>query len=365
MILRIILLFYLFIALTYMSHAQNIKAGLTKIEIEEMNKAISVDSNLSVIFSWFGEPVELYKKYKSNLLRADSIWTHDQNIIGIIEDLGVTEKFEMLPLIDWFTESDSITGESGVSYLIKTDSATILFDLGLNANDMHPSPLLKNMERLGISINDIDVIVISHNHSDHVGGAKWSRTNSFSFTNYQIELDRIQVYTPVEMNYPGLVTNYSPKPAKITEGVATIGVIHNPVFFTNIEEQALAINVKDRGIVIISGCGHQSMSKIIERSDILFKEPLFGILGGFHYPVEEGRNITWMHKYVVTGKLPWEKLTINDIYDNIELLKAKNVRMVGISGHDSCDKSIAAFEKEFGENYTDIKAGKKISISKQ
>ncbi len=364
MIRRIILVFYLIIALNYLSYAQDIKSELTQIEIEEMNKAIRVDSNLSVILSWFGEPVELYKRYKSNSIRADSIWNHDQNSIEIIEDLGVTGKFEMLPLIDWFTESENIIGESGVSYLIKTDSATILFDLGLNANDVHPSPLLKNMEKLGISINDIDVIVISHNHGDHVGGAKWSRTNSFSFTNYQIELDQIPVYTPVEMNYPGLITNYTPKPVKISEGVATIGVIHNPVFFTNIEEQALAINVKDKGIIIISGCGHQSMIKIIERSDILFKEPLFGILGGFHYPVEEGRNITWMHKCVVTGKLPWEKLILDDIYENVELVKAKNVRMAGISGHDSCDKSITAFKNEFGENYVDIKAGKKISLGK-
>lgn len=362
MIQKLILFIY-FISCTYLLSAQDDKLTLSQIEIDVMNEAIQADSNLSKIFSWFGEPIQLYKDYKKNLLIADSIWTHDQQTIGSIKDIGTTERFEMIPLIDWFTDNDSLAGESGVSYLIKTDDATILFDLGLNANDTHPSPLLQNMDRLGISIDDIDIIVISHNHDDHTGGTKWTEKNSFSFTNYQLELEQIPVYTPVEMTYPGLITNYTPKPKKISKGVATIGVIHNPVFVLDIAEQALAINVKNKGIVIISGCGHQSMSKIIERTNILFEEPLYGVLGGFHYPVEECRNITWIYKYFVVDKLPWERLSLEDVYDNIGLLKAKGVKLIGVSGHDSSDKSIEAFKKEFGESYVDIKLGLKIVLN--
>jgi 7,8-dihydropterin-6-yl-methyl-4-(beta-D-ribofuranosyl)aminobenzene 5'-phosphate synthase len=346
----------------YLLFAQNDKFTLSQMEIDEMNQAIQADSNLSKIFSLFGEPNQLYKNYKKNLFKADSIWAYDQANLNFL-DIGMTEKFEMVPLIDWFTVNDSLKGESGVSYLIKTDDATILFDLGLNANNSHPSPLLQNMDRLGINIDDIDVIVISHNHRDHTGGEKWSRTNSFSFTNYQLELAQIPVYTPVEMSYPGLITYYTPKPIKLSEGVTTIGVIHNPIFMSDIAEQALAINVKNKGIVIVSGCGHQSMIKIIERTNILFKEPIYGVLGGFHYPIEEGRNITWIYKYFVVDKLPWERLTLKDIYDNIEILKTKDVKLVGISGHDSCDKSIEAFKKEFGESYIDIKVGQKIVLN--
>jgi 7,8-dihydropterin-6-yl-methyl-4-(beta-D-ribofuranosyl)aminobenzene 5'-phosphate synthase len=140
-------------------------------------------------------------------------------------------------------------------------------------------------------------------------------------------------------------------------------VIHNPVFFIDIAEQALAINVKDKGIIVISGCGHQSMKKILERSDLLFDQPVYAVLGGFHYPVEEGRNIGWIYKYVVVDKLPWERLTVEDVNDNIALLMAKDVQLAGLSGHDSCDKSIAAFKKAFGDNYVDIKVGQKIIIS--
>lgn len=331
-------------------------------EIEEMNKAILADSNLSKLFSWFGEPESLYSDYKRNLHQADSIWQADQNTLKFL-DIGVTEKFEFIPLVDWFTANDSLIGESGVSYLIRTDEATILFDLGLNSENVHPSPVLHNMAQLGISIEDIDIIVISHNHDDHIGGSKWTENNTFSITNHQLNLDDIPVYTPNEMTYPGLSPKYTPKPTRISKGVATIGVIHKPVFVIDIAEQAIAVNVKDRGIVVISGCGHQSIKNILERTDILFKEPIYGILGGFHYPIEENRNITWLYKYILVDKLPWERLTMNDIDYNINLLKDKGVRLVGISGHDSCDKSIELFKKEFGKNYQDIVVGQKITLN--
>lgn len=357
LIIPIIFLFYQVVA------AQQSENLVTQAELDEMYEEIETDTNLAKLLTWFGEPEKLYRSYKINKAKADSIWNHDQQTISKFDNIGTTERLEFLPLIDWFTADDSLVGEPGVSYLIRTDHATILFDVGLNAKQEDPSPLLHNMEQLGIGIDEIDMIVISHNHGDHVGGDKWGRMNSFSLTNYQMELDPIPVYTPNEMTYPGLTPTYTPKPVKIAEGVATIGVIHNPVFIIDIAEQALAINVKDKGIVVISGCGHQSMKKIMERTSILFDEPIYAVLGGFHYPVEEGRNIGWIYKYVVVDKLPWERLTLEDVEQNIALMKAKNVQQAGLSGHDSCDKSIAAFKEAFGNNYVDIKVGQKIVIS--
>jgi hypothetical protein len=49
------------------------------------------------------------------------------------------------------------------------------------------------------------------------------------------------------MNYPGISTYHSPKPIKISKGVATTGVIHDPIFVADIAEQALAINLKKLG----------------------------------------------------------------------------------------------------------------------
>lgn len=345
------------------SSAQKKSTLIKQDEINTMNAAIEADSNLSKILGGFGNPVDLYEKYKININRADSIWKDDQQTIKKLKDIGYTKHFEIIPLIDWFTSDKTLIGESGVSYLIKTDNTTILFDLGLNTKNENPSPLQKNMKKLGIKLEDIDIIVISHNHDDHVGGSKWSENKTFSLTNFQAPLKQISVYTPVEMTYPGLNPVYTPLPTKIAKGVATIGVIHNPIFLADIEEQALAINVENKGIIIISGCGHQSIEKIIKRTELLFDESVYGVLGGFHYPLEEGRNITWIYKYFVVGKLPWERLTVEDVENNCELLKARNIKLVGLSGHDSSDKSISIFRQEFPDSFVNIKAGEKISLN--
>ncbi len=346
-------------------YAQNYPVKLTKDEINTMNAAVKADTNLSKVIGWFGEPVDLYEKYKINLWKADSIWKNDQRTIKKLKNLGTTIRFEMIPLIDWFTGDDSFAGEAGVSYLIKTDEATILFDLGDNTKNENPSPLQRNMIRLGIKPEDIDIIVISHNHGDHVGGDKWAENNTFSLTSYQLPLKQMPIYTPVEMTYPGLKLAYIPKPTKIARGVSTLGVIHNPVFFADIGEQAIAVNVENKGIVIISGCGHQSIEKILLRAEMLFNEPIYGVLGGFHYPLEVERNISWIQKYVVVGKLPWEQLTVDDIKKNCEFLKARNIKLVGLSAHDSSDGSIAIFIQEFPVEYVNIKVGEKISLEKQ
>jgi 7,8-dihydropterin-6-yl-methyl-4-(beta-D-ribofuranosyl)aminobenzene 5'-phosphate synthase len=342
--------------------AQNNSPKLTQDEINTMNAAIEADSNLAKVIGWFGQPVDLYEKYKINLGKADSIWNHDKQTIKKIKDLGTTRRFEMIPLIDWFTSDDRFTGEAGVSYLIKTDDATILFDLGDNTKNENPSPLQRNMTRLGIKPEDIDIIVISHNHGDHVGGDKWAENNTFSLTSYQLPLKQMPIYTPVEMTYPGLKPAYIPQPTKIARGVSTLGVIHNPVFFADIGEQAIAVNVENKGIVIISGCGHQSIEKILQRTEILFDEPIYAVLGGFHYPLEVERNISWIQKYVVVGKLPWECLTVDDIKTNCELLKSRNVKLVGLSAHDSSDGSIAIFRQEFPDSYVNIRVGERILI---
>ena len=53
----------------------------------------------------------------------------------------------------------------GFSCLVEGPEKTILFDTGGDS-----ATLLRNMRTLGIDPRDMDVIVISHVHGDHVGG---------------------------------------------------------------------------------------------------------------------------------------------------------------------------------------------------
>jgi 7,8-dihydropterin-6-yl-methyl-4-(beta-D-ribofuranosyl)aminobenzene 5'-phosphate synthase len=311
--------------------------------------------------------------YREGQLEIEEEWQHAT--VEKITDWGTTSKLEILPLVDWTTRQPNLQTELGVAYRLQTDTRSILFDLGLNARQQHPSPLLHNMTQLGIALNDIDTIVISHNHGDHVGGSKWSRKNTFSVTATQLTLTETTVYTPVPMTYPGLIPIHTRAPTIIGTGIATIGTISNQLFgeylskrtFTGrTHEQAVAINVKEKGVVLIIGCGHQTLPKILKRTEALFDEPLYGVIGGLHYAVDGGpvelKGMT-LHKYFGTGKLPWCPITRQELHDNIAMLQSYDPKIVALSPHDSSPISVQALKQAFPNAFTDLYVGESIIIA--
>lgn len=300
-------------------------------------------------------------------LGTQKVESYCQNLsVNKIKNLGTTKTLEILPLIDWYTDSNDLKTEAGVSYLVKTDESLILFDVGMNEKKEDPSPLLHNMNKLGVELDKISVIVISHNHVDHVGGFKWSKAKTFSLTTNQADLGAKRVYTPVPMIYPGLKSVYAENPMIISRGVATTGIIPSYLFFTGwTPEQALAVNVEGKGIVLVVGCGHQTLPRLLTRSQELFNEPIYGIVGGLHYPVTESRikkRRIPIQKLYGTGKPPWSFITMADVNKNIEILKKVKPGIIAISPHDSCDVSIVAFRKSFPSAFKDIRVGKKLVI---
>jgi 7,8-dihydropterin-6-yl-methyl-4-(beta-D-ribofuranosyl)aminobenzene 5'-phosphate synthase len=341
------------------SHSQTNPFTLSQAERDDLKNAIATDS---VMAQWAREmphPAAVYEDFKRDLWRSDSAWNYDQQHLQPLPDIGTTRRFELLPLIDRLTSDDSLLGESGVSYLIRTDSATILYDVGANARREDPSPLVRNMKRLGVSLGEIDFIVISHPHSDHNGGVG---EGSFALTRGRLDLPQIEVFIPTPMTYPGLNPVCRKEPTRIANGVATIGLIDCPLFIGSTVEQALAVSVEGKGMVIISGCGHETLEKIVARTESLFGHPPYGILGGFHLPTAETGRLNPILKYVVTGRLPWKFLEAGDIVKIIDLLKRKHVRLVGISPHDSSDLTIDLFRKAFDDSYTNIAVGTKVTI---
>lgn len=81
-----------------------------------------------------------------------------QNLTGGI-------KMQIISLVE-NTSSSELKATHGLSLYIRTKNHKILFDLGPD------NTLFENAERLNIDLSEIDIVIISHGHSDHGGGLK-------------------------------------------------------------------------------------------------------------------------------------------------------------------------------------------------
>jgi 7,8-dihydropterin-6-yl-methyl-4-(beta-D-ribofuranosyl)aminobenzene 5'-phosphate synthase len=302
-----------------------------------------------------------YLHFRAGVRRANAAFAEE--IAPPVTGLRTTRRLSILPLVDWHVAGPGLKGEAGVAYLVRTDDQTILFDVGFNRDGVEPSPLMHNMRALGIDLDTIDTIVISHNHLDHVGGSKWSRKDTFSLSNEQRPLDDKRVWTPIPMTYPGIAPTHSKRPTLIGSSVATIGAIPRQLFVGWIEEQALAVNVEGRGIVIIVGCGHQTLGKIIARARALFRAPIYGIVGGLHYPFPQGRVRMLgidVQRMLASGHGPLDPLDEPDLLKDIEMLRSLHPGLVAIGGHDSSDEVIERFQSAFGDATRRVRVGEEI-----
>ena len=278
-------------------------------------------------------------------LRAlDVNWAQTQ--IAPLEEIGYTARLEILPLIDAAAGRDDLGAERGVSYLIRTDETTLLLDFGMNLDGQVPSLLEQNMAALGVSLDDIDIIAVSHNHPDHVGGMGWWRQGTFSFGAEQIDLGTRPVYLPEEMAYPGVEPVALADPAIIAPGVATTGTIEFPEVSvlaalrpTN-WEQSLIVNVAGVGPVVITGCGHPGVEKIITRAEAVTGAPVAGLIGGLHYG----------------------DATAEELQPEIDFLAQRDLTVIAVSPHDSLPAAVAAFQAAFPEVYRAIEVGTTIVI---
>ena len=59
------------------------------------------------------------------------------------------------------------SGSTGNAVLISTETTNVLIDAGLSARE-----ILRRLEIVGVSCEDLDAVVITHEHSDHVGGLR-------------------------------------------------------------------------------------------------------------------------------------------------------------------------------------------------
>jgi len=283
---------------------------------------------------------------------------------------GSVKSLSILPLVDFYTDNPALKTEAGVSYLIQADDTKILMDVGFNKKKEHPSPLLNNSNKLGVSWKDLDFIFLSHRHLDHIGGMQEQKNKLLSISQGPVELPQIPVYSPAEISpsswNPGPKVQVVNQPKVLADGIVSIGSIPRNLFVMGYTlENSLAIKVENKGIVLIIGCGHQTVERIIERTQALFDDPIYGIIGGLHYPVRNGRMMLGpinLQNIVGSHKLPWKGIREDDVTHAIQAIQRVNPKFVSLSPHDSSDWSIEQFRKAFQDRYHDLKVGEKMVL---
>lgn len=259
--------------------------------------------------------------------------------------LGSTRSLTILPLYENAASRADVQTGNGVAYLIQTDDAVMLMDTGHTPSGTS-LPLAANMQALGISADSLDVIVISHNHPDHVGGLQWWLKGTFALNDSQTDLAGLAAYVPTALTYPGLQPTIAEQPQKIATGVATLGrqPFIQPFPFWLWQplelEQSLAIQVEGHGLVLVTGCGHPSLERIVARAEALFGLPIAGVVGGLHYGV----------------------VGAQDVQPHVDFLAERRPQRVALSPHDSSPAAIEAFRAAFPAAYQDIEIGTAISL---
>ena len=271
-------------------------------------------------------------------MTARAVTTAAPVAIAKLPNIGTTKSLTVLPLLD-SKGLEPFKTEAGVSYLIKTDDATILLDMGANRKNEDPSPFLANMQQSGVKWSDIDAIAFSHQHYDHTGGLKWQFTDSFAPGLQQIDLSGKPVYVPTQLTYPGLTPIVATKPMTIANGIASIGTLPMTPPGDG-PEQILAVNVEGKGIVLITGCGHPTVPKIVERAKMVFDQPIVGLVGGLHYPEKDAKLIQ----------------------ERMDFLKGLKLQLIALSPHDSSEEAQTAVREAFGDAAKDIKVGQPIAF---
>ena len=272
-------------------------------------------------------------------------------------DLPELDFLKLRVLLEEKTEPGFL-GAPGVSYHIKTDRGALLFDLGYGSEE---PALAHNACKLNFQLDQVAAVVISHLHPDHMGGFKAVRNNEVLLPDGIGAPDNALCFLPAYAKAEGFNSKVVTGPQMVAAGLATTGPLARSLFLMGrTDEQTLVGRLKDRGIVIITGCGHPTIKKILEFVRVLTSEPIHAVCGGFHLPISDsplrkpGLKVQMIWG---TGKPPWKRITDRDLDETIKELRRSGAKRILLSHHDCCDRTVDRMTQELPAEVTLLKAG--------
>jgi len=213
---------------------------------------------------------------------------------------------------------DALIAEHGFSALIRVEKngreRTLLFDTG-----MTPTGMVENMRRLGLSLRDVEVIVLSHGHWDHVTGME-GVAQTLGRAGLPVMIHP-EFWSRRRIRFPGLEPAELPstsrsalegagfeiveerRPSFLLDGSVLItGEVDRTTEFESgfdghdafrdggwqpdpliLDDQALVLRLRDRGLVLLSGCGHAGIVNTVRYAQKLTgQREIAAIIGGFH-----------------------------------------------------------------------------------
>jgi 7,8-dihydropterin-6-yl-methyl-4-(beta-D-ribofuranosyl)aminobenzene 5'-phosphate synthase len=260
--------------------------------------------------------------------------------------------------------------EHGFSMLIRVFSGekacAVLFDTGVSLYGV-----VANAERMGINLEEVSCVVLSHGHYDHFGGlaavvkdinkidlpiiAHEDMARRRGTANSKGEIKEYQNFPNLNELKPTKIVN-TKKSLLIAQDLACVtgeiprtvdfekGLTQNRIFKENtwqpdpliLDERALVFNVKSKGLVIISGCSHAGIINTIRYAQqITDTAKVYAVLGGFHLAGKE-----------------YEKR----IKPTIEMLKQINPALIAPS-HCTGWRAIQAIQEKFSDAYISNSVG--------
>jgi 7,8-dihydropterin-6-yl-methyl-4-(beta-D-ribofuranosyl)aminobenzene 5'-phosphate synthase len=218
-----------------------------------------------------------------------------------------------------------ILAEHGLSCLVRVFTGNkeyaVLLDAGLSAEC-----LPWNACQAGISLAGIDAVVLSHGHYDHTGALE----SVVAGAGRQVPLiAHPDAFLRRRLNIPGqgvfdqpvpdavalkkagadiklrsgpstlaagylLVTGEIPRTTAFEKGMPGAEIVRDGIWTPDSirDDQALVMNVKDKGLVVLSGCAHAGIINTVEYAKKLTgTDRIHVVLGGFHLSGKAYENV--------------------------------------------------------------------------
>lgn len=221
--------------------------------------------------------------------------------------------------------AEQALGEWGYAALVEVDGHKILFDTGAT-----PELVLKNAESMHVDLADVEDVILSHNHADHVGGlislrralrAKNPKAMSRAHVSANIFLPRINPQgkdangvNAIRAEYEALGGSFvmHDKPTALLPGVWFTGPVerihpetnwstHGQLIHTvhgdvedNVPDDAALVFSTAEGIAVLTGCGHAGIVNIAQYAQrIVPSTPVFAVIGGLHLFPKSDETVDW------------------------------------------------------------------------